>query len=45
MHYQKTAKAWLNNMDRNQTAILDVFGEAWGTEKARKMFSTGGSSS
>ena len=38
VHYQKTATAWLNNMDRNQTAILDVFGKAWDKETAQKMF-------
>jgi cyclopropane-fatty-acyl-phospholipid synthase len=37
-HYQRTAKAWLSNMDRNQAAIKDMFGEAWGKEKAQKMF-------
>ena len=38
VHYQKTAKAWLNNMDREQTAVLDVFGKAWDIEEAKKMF-------
>jgi cyclopropane-fatty-acyl-phospholipid synthase len=38
VHYQRTASAWLNNMDRNRTAILNVFGKAWGTEEAQKMF-------
>jgi cyclopropane-fatty-acyl-phospholipid synthase len=26
-HYQKTAEAWLGNMDRNQEAILNVLGQ------------------
>ena len=38
MHYQKTAQAWLENMHRNQTAILDVFAKTWGPQRARKMF-------
>jgi cyclopropane-fatty-acyl-phospholipid synthase len=37
-HYQTTAKAWLDNMDRNQRAIRDVFGQAWEKRKAQKMF-------
>ncbi len=38
VHYQKTAEAWLNNTDRNETAILDAFRKAWGEKQARKMF-------
>ena len=38
VHYQKTAEAWLHNMDRNEPEILKVFGAAWGQDSARKMF-------
>jgi len=29
-HYQKTAEAWLANMDRHRAEILDIFAEAYG---------------
>jgi len=38
LHYQRTAKVWLNNMDRNRAEILKVFERAWGTEESKKMF-------
>jgi cyclopropane-fatty-acyl-phospholipid synthase len=30
MHYQKTAEAWLQNMDRHRAEILEIFGETYG---------------
>ncbi len=33
MHYQKTAEAWLENMDRHRTEILEIFGETYGANK------------
>jgi cyclopropane-fatty-acyl-phospholipid synthase len=38
VHYQKTAKAWLDNIDHNQTAILNVFGKERGAAEAKKTF-------
>jgi cyclopropane-fatty-acyl-phospholipid synthase len=29
-HYQKTAEAWLGNMDRHRAEVLNLFGEAYG---------------
>lgn len=40
LHYQRTAKAWLANMDRNQKAILDVLAKSCGADNAQKMFAT-----
>jgi cyclopropane-fatty-acyl-phospholipid synthase len=30
-HYQKTAEAWLANMDRGRAEVLNIFGEAYGS--------------
>jgi cyclopropane-fatty-acyl-phospholipid synthase len=27
VHYQKTAEAWLGNLDRHRAEILEIFGE------------------
>ena len=35
-HYQKTAEAWLQNMDRHRRAILDLFRQAYGTGEELK---------
>jgi cyclopropane-fatty-acyl-phospholipid synthase len=37
LHYRQTAEAWLDNMDRNQRAIREVFAEAFGRDNAKKM--------
>jgi cyclopropane-fatty-acyl-phospholipid synthase len=36
VHYQKTAEAWLDNMDRNRESILPLFAATYGAEVARK---------
>jgi len=35
VHYQKTAEAWLETMDRNRDGIIPVFEEAYGDEADR----------
>ena len=35
-HYQKTAEAWLENMDVNRKEIWPLFEETYGAEKARR---------
>jgi cyclopropane-fatty-acyl-phospholipid synthase len=35
-HYQKTAEAWLRNMDANRQEISAIFGETYGAENTRK---------
>ncbi len=37
MHYSKTARAWLENMDANKAHILDIFADVYGSE-AKKWF-------
>lgn len=37
-HYQKTAEAWLRNMDRHRTVILKLFSEAYGQGEELKWF-------
>ncbi len=37
-HYQKTAEAWLVNMDQRRAEILKLFGGIYGTEQAVKWF-------
>jgi cyclopropane-fatty-acyl-phospholipid synthase len=37
-HYQRTAEAWLDNMDRNRAAILDLFARTYGANDARRWF-------
>ena len=39
MHYQKTAEAWLANMDRHQKEILPIFADTYGAEHARRWWS------
>jgi cyclopropane-fatty-acyl-phospholipid synthase len=34
-HYQRTAEAWLANLDRRREAVLDVLGRAYGADEAR----------
>jgi cyclopropane-fatty-acyl-phospholipid synthase len=33
-HYEKTAEAWLQNMDRRHAEILPLFAETYGREQA-----------
>ncbi len=35
-HYQKTAEAWLSNMDANRTTIMPLFKDTYGAEHAVK---------
>jgi cyclopropane-fatty-acyl-phospholipid synthase len=35
VHYQRTAEAWLANMDAHEAAIMAVLGQAYGTEARR----------
>ena len=35
IHYQKTAEAWLENMDRNRPQVLDVFERCYGKRDAK----------
>lgn len=35
-HYQRTSEAWLQNMDRNDTAIRPLLEKTYGTEQAAK---------
>jgi len=35
-HYQKTAEAWLSNMDANQVEIRPLFERTYGEDKARR---------
>ncbi len=35
-HYQKTAEAWLRNMDAHKDQILPLFAQTYGTENARR---------
>ncbi len=35
MHYGKTAEAWLENMDRNRSAIREIFAETYGRESLK----------
>jgi cyclopropane-fatty-acyl-phospholipid synthase len=32
LHYQKTAEAWLDNLDRHRADMLQIFGETYGRE-------------
>jgi cyclopropane-fatty-acyl-phospholipid synthase len=38
-HYQRTAEAWLRNMDRNRSEIMPLFREAYGPKNAGKWWS------
>jgi cyclopropane-fatty-acyl-phospholipid synthase len=33
-HYQKTAEAWLNNMDNNSQEVMELFTETYGRKEA-----------
>ena len=37
-HYQKTALAWLDNLDTNRGRILAIFGETYGQADAKRWF-------
>jgi len=37
-HYQKTAEAWLVNMDQSRDAVLKLFSEVYGKNEALKWF-------
>ena len=37
-HYQKTAEAWLENMDSNRWPIMDIFEKTYGKEDALRWF-------
>jgi cyclopropane-fatty-acyl-phospholipid synthase len=32
VHYQKTAEAWLKNMDRHRAEIVEIFGQTYGAD-------------
>jgi cyclopropane-fatty-acyl-phospholipid synthase len=38
-HYEKTAQAWLQNMDRNRETILNLFQKFYGVDEAKKWWS------
>jgi len=37
-HYQRTLEAWLINQDRHRTELLDLFGETYGSQEAKRWF-------
>jgi len=37
-HYQKTARAWLNNQDQHKTAIINLFQSTYGEDQASLWF-------
>ncbi|MDE3157056.1 MAG: class I SAM-dependent methyltransferase [Acidobacteriota bacterium] len=37
-HYEKTARAWLRNMDAHRAAILSAFARTYGPDRARRWF-------
>ena len=37
LHYQKTAAAWLENLDRHRAEILEIFGETYGRDDRGEM--------
>jgi cyclopropane-fatty-acyl-phospholipid synthase len=37
-HYQKTAEAWIENMDRNRESILSIFQDVYGQKDTMKMW-------
>jgi cyclopropane-fatty-acyl-phospholipid synthase len=39
MHYQRTAEHWLEKMDANKDAIMQVFAETYGADQATKWWS------
>ena len=38
VHYEKTANAWLDNMDSNKDEIMDILAHTYGTANAGKWF-------
>ena len=34
VHYQKTSEAWLNKMDKNRQAVMDLFASVYGQKEA-----------
>ena len=36
MHYQRTAEAWLENIDANKAEIWPLFEKTYGPDQARK---------
>ena len=38
VHYEKTANAWLQNMDANKEQIMDLMAQTYGTSEAGKWF-------
>ncbi len=38
MHYQKTAEAWLVNLDRNRSSVIELFARSMPMPQAKKMF-------
>ena len=38
-HYQKTAEAWLENMDRNENAVRTIFAATYGHDQVTRFFS------
>ena len=38
MHYERTANAWLDNLDRNRSDALPILAKTYGTENANKWF-------
>ena len=37
-HYEKTANAWLNNMDQKRDSIMPILAQTYGAENAEKWF-------
>ncbi len=35
LHYQRTAEAWLTNLDRNRSAVLPILTRVYGVERAK----------
>ncbi len=38
IHYQKTAEAWLSNMDQARDEVLAIFEEVYGADQAKRWF-------
>lgn len=38
-HYEKTANAWLENMDKHQSELFPIFNQIYGEENAKKWWS------
>ncbi|HEY0984038.1 SAM-dependent methyltransferase [Schlesneria sp. T3-172] len=37
-HYQKTSNAWLQNLDRNRRAVIEVFADVYGVDSAERWY-------